>query len=283
MSNDVFVQGSSSARNKVSYLCAAYDSVMSLYGDCAHPMGGQYRHVPDYMRMAPDKSSRYESAIRREMLLPCDTVDDFFRMINDTAHAGVTERRMKERLRDAFDCRRKMPYDRHNIAMSIFETDGDTWRGLRKPFHTSNAENMRVKILTYRVGEHVNQSSLGIWERVPGGLNLCLTRLPENRMEEHIPIVSRLFYGILCKERLIPAEGLRIKVFMHTPIEFSSEGKDEFHLITSSKQGKLVLMPHVELPRMVDYLFHINHENVTRGVALDTLANDFRGFALRAM
>lgn len=64
--------------DKIKKLCTAYDAVAGLYATCAYPGGGMAGMTTAHLRMPVTETARYESAIRRAMLDPCNSRDDFF-------------------------------------------------------------------------------------------------------------------------------------------------------------------------------------------------------------
>ncbi len=292
MSNSLVVYGSFGAPKNVAGLCKAYDSVADLYGIGARASTqGSGASPIDYLRMPLHESARYESRIRRAMLDPCQTLEDFDASIYGDHTGSATEKRMREGLRDAFTRRTAMPYDRAASSRSVYYKEGLIESSLAKPFHISSlANNMLPLIFRYtRTGQANADKTLAISEFVPGALNLCFTHTPENNMRKYLPVVTSRFRRYLLRHPLrhpgVPSlEGRRITIYLHTPVECSGSGKDEFHLVVIPRKGlKFGLMPLYELPRAIDRIFHDNHKALTDCVAVNPVYDDFRSFALRAM
>lgn len=205
-------------------------------------------------------------------------------MIDDAGGGSLVERRLKRDLLEAFERRTKMPYDPPDVS-AAGDHAGNTFCFAR-PFQMSNARNITAGDIHYpHADTGINQTTLAAVEYVPGSANFCFTALPGNAIKAQVPCVARLFYNTLSRQSFLPSlRGRAINVFVHTPVEFSRRGRDEFDLVHIEESSpKYSLISQSELPRMIDSLFCHAQGRVTTLVSQNPVYNDFRLFALRAM
>lgn len=253
-----------------------YDAVAAVYTNCAYPAlqdGAIYHSC-----MPWDKARRYERNIRRAMLASCETLNDFRRKIYDAPGTG-TDEEIRGQLRDAYDRRSRMPYNRERAS----------WPG---PFHSyddiSAAAFEYTDYFPRGDGRKYRCKTLAVVEIEKDRVNLCFTLLPGNDLRSQIDYVADEFYRkhLVARMDRDVFQGKRVDVYMHIPLEFSFHGRDEFLLVDSMHVEPKIkgpaLMPLAELPRAIDYIFHQQHAKVTDRVEKYDY-NEFRGFALRAM
>ncbi len=267
------------APKRLQSLRKAYGAVASLYDQCLSPEaltgGAPNRLLPG------DKVYYFDEEMRRAMLAGLETIADFKREIAESEGDDQTDARLKAGLREAFSLREKTPYNKVNTRYP-------------GPFHSM--ENTRFGLYEYqtyhphRNGTRPVHQTLVVAEIAEDCVNLCFTQTRKNLIRVEIDHVADSYYAHLRAANLNDGLSLKnkpVNVYMHIPTECGYSRQNEFSLVDPiNKAGPTGVVPLIEMktmPRLIDYAFYKAHNKITNEVALNTLYNDFRGFALRAM
>lgn len=276
------------AAKKEHALRAKFDALARMYTNCAYPDRQDEKVIVTTMPW--NDVSKYESDIRRAFLASCETLDDFKRRVYDTPADDGTDGKIKGQLRDAYERRQRLPYRSERAAGPFSSLDDIGFVVWDYPDFFSQANRQK------KTGSDVCTTIVAI-DMAPDRINLCFTALPSNYIKGQIDYAADLFYAQMKKGMKKDAiEGRPVDVYMHVPIDSSIMGRDEFYKVDSVHRGVTItsylkkmktetpaLVPMIQIPRVLDYIFYANREEVSERLNPHDVQNDFRGFALRAM